>query len=41
MCMYRLLDAGKDCDLLHDRPVLLTGRMPHDKTATYLTTIKI
>jgi hypothetical protein len=34
--MYILLDIDKDCDLLHDRPVLSTGRMPHDKTATGL-----
>jgi hypothetical protein len=23
-------NTGKDCDLLHDRPVLSTGRTPHD-----------
>jgi len=25
------LDTDKDCDLLHDRPVLSTGRTPCDK----------
>jgi len=29
MCV--LFGIDKDCDLLHDRPVLSTGRMPHDK----------
>jgi hypothetical protein len=29
--MHILLDTDKDCDLLHDRPVLSTGRTPHDK----------
>jgi len=28
------LDIGKDCDLLHDRPVLSTGRTPHVWTTT-------
>jgi hypothetical protein len=25
------LDTDKGCRLLHDKPVLLTGRIPHDK----------
>jgi hypothetical protein len=29
--MYMLLDTEKDCDLLHDRPILSTGRASHDK----------
>jgi len=29
--MYISLDTDKDCDLLHERPVLSTGRTPHDK----------
>jgi hypothetical protein len=29
--VYILLDTDKDCDLLHDRPFLSTGRTPHDK----------
>jgi len=29
--MYILLNTDKDCDLLQDRPVLSTGRTPHDK----------
>jgi len=29
--MYLLLDIDKDFDLLHDRPVLSTGRTPNDK----------
>jgi hypothetical protein len=29
--MYIVLDTDKDHSLLHDRPVLLTWRMPHDK----------
>jgi len=31
VCMYISLDTDKDCDLLHDRPVLSTGRTPHEK----------
>jgi len=32
----------KDCDLLNDRPVLSSGKTPHDnKTATVLTTATI
>jgi hypothetical protein len=30
-----------DCDLFYDRNVLSSGRTPHDKTATALTTAKI
>jgi len=32
-CTYAciLLDGDEDCDLLHDTPVLSTGRTPHDK----------
>jgi len=26
-----IANTGKDCDLLCDRPVLSSGRMPHDK----------
>jgi len=29
--MYISLDTDKDSDLLHDRPVLSTGRTPNDK----------
>jgi len=29
--MYLLLDIDMNCDLLHNRPLLLTGRTPHDK----------
>jgi hypothetical protein len=29
--MCKLLHIEKDCDLLHDRPVLSTGRTPHDE----------
>jgi len=29
--MYISLDTDKDCGLLRDRPVLPTGRMPHDE----------
>jgi len=29
--MYILFDTDKDCVLLHDRPILSTGRMPHNK----------
>jgi hypothetical protein len=29
--MYILLDTDKYCDLLHDRPVLSTGNMSHNK----------
>jgi len=29
--MYISLDTEKHCDLLHDRPVLSTGRTPHVK----------
>jgi len=29
--MHISLDTNKDCDLLEDRPVLSTWRMPHDK----------
>jgi hypothetical protein len=29
--IYVSLDTDKDCDLLHVRPVLSTGRTPHDK----------
>jgi len=29
--MYISLDRDKDCHLLHDRPILSTGRPPHDK----------
>jgi len=29
--MYILLDKDQDSELLHDRPVLSKGRMPHDK----------
>jgi len=29
--MYISLGTDKDCDVLHDRPVLSTGRTPHDK----------
>jgi hypothetical protein len=29
--MFILVDTDKDCDLLQDRPVLSTGRIPHDK----------
>jgi len=31
-CTYvYIANRDKDCDLLHDRPILLTGRMPHNK----------
>jgi hypothetical protein len=40
--MYTSLDKDKDCDLLHDRPVLSTGRAPYyDKPATVLTATKV
>jgi hypothetical protein len=29
--MYILLDTDKDFDLLHDRTILSTGRLPHNK----------
>jgi len=29
--MYISLDADRDCDLLHDRPVMSTERTLHDK----------
>jgi len=28
---YLIVNRNKECDLLQDRPVLLTGRTPHDK----------
>jgi hypothetical protein len=28
--MYILLDTDKECGLLYDRPLLSTGRKPHD-----------
>jgi hypothetical protein len=34
-------NTDKDCDLLQDRPVLPTGKTPHDKPATVLTKVKI
>jgi len=41
-CTYvYIANTDKDCDLLHDRPVLPLGRSPHDKTASVLTTAKI
>jgi len=40
--MYMSFDTDKDCDLLHDRPVLSSGRTPHDKqNSTVLTTAKM
>jgi len=39
--MYILLYTGKDCVLLHDRPVSSRGRTPHDKKAIVLTTTKL
>jgi hypothetical protein len=36
-----IANTDKDCDLLQDRPVLSTGRTPHDKTVTVLTVTKI
>jgi len=40
--MYTSLETVKDCNLLHDRHVLSTGRTPHykEKTATLLTITK-
>jgi len=32
--MYISHDTDKDCNLLQDRPILLTWRIPHDKTVT-------
>jgi hypothetical protein len=29
--MYILLDTDKECDPFHDRPVLSTGKTPHEK----------
>jgi len=29
--MYISLDTNKDCDLLHNKPVLSTGRTPNEK----------
>jgi hypothetical protein len=34
--MYISLDTDKDCELLLYRPVLSTGRKPHEKTVTVL-----
>jgi hypothetical protein len=34
VCMYVCMcitNTYKDCDTLHDRPILSTGRTPHDK----------
>jgi hypothetical protein len=41
-CTYVCIsNTDKDCDLLHDRPVLSSGRTPHDeKTAPVLTIAK-
>jgi len=38
MYSYMSLDTDMDCDLLHDRPVLSTGRTPHDKKKKKLVT---
>jgi hypothetical protein len=29
--MYLFIGTEKDCDLLQDRPVLSSGKMPHDR----------
>jgi hypothetical protein len=34
-------NTDKDCDMLQDRHVLSSGRMPHKKKAPVLTTAKI
>jgi len=37
-----MTNADKNCDLLQDRPVLPSGKTPHDyNTATILTSDKI
>jgi hypothetical protein len=36
-----ITNTDKEYDLLQDRPFLRPGKMPHDKTATVLTTAKI
>jgi len=38
--MYTSLDIDKDCDLLHDRPVLSTWKTPHDKQKQKLSSLQ-
>jgi len=41
MYVYMYANTAKHCNLLHDRPVLSTGRTLHDKIETVLTKTKI